>query len=197
MRTIITAGDVEQAMAADAAAHLAEMARRAAPSVDPGAGVLRNLNLSAIPAGLAGLGKEGRALPAPRLAPAQGPPKEPDSYVDRLLKYIPAEIIALYITLESVIRAADAQGSPLYWVIFVFCTLVTPLYLWRVAMVHKWLQIVLTTGAFVVWVIALGGPFALLDWYTPLAGGIILPMYTFLIALVDPGIVPQKPDPTT
>jgi len=35
----------------------------------------------------------------------------------------------------------------------------------------------------VVWVFALGGPFALCGWYNPVYGSILLPVFTLLVAI--------------
>lgn len=39
-------------------------------------------------------------------------------------------------------------------------------------------QVLISTIAFVVWVFAIGGPFASLDWYKPVYGGIALILVT-------------------
>jgi hypothetical protein len=110
--------------------------------------------------------------------------KEPDKYMSRLIKYIPGEIIALYIYLETVVRSLP-QNEALYWSVFTFCFLATPLYLWRKEKVSKKLQLLISTISFFVWVFAVGGPFASLTWYNAIYGVIGLPVYTFLVSLVE------------
>ena len=110
--------------------------------------------------------------------------KEPDKYMSRLIKYIPGEIIALYIYLETVVRSLP-QNETLYWSVFTFCFLATPLYLWRKEKVSKKLQLLISTVSFFVWVFAVGGPFASLTWYNAVYGVIGLPVYTFLVSLVE------------
>jgi hypothetical protein len=109
-----------------------------------------------------------------------------DSYSDRLIKYIPAEVVALYLTLDALIRSAPQISIYIYWAVFTFCFFGTYLYLWRIQKVKKQLQLHISGGAFVVWVFAMGGPFAHLGWYDPIYAGILLPMFTFLVALVEP-----------
>ncbi len=113
-------------------------------------------------------------------------PSTPDGYATRLLKYIPSEVIALYLTLTSLLKSSGDTGLPLEWIVFAFGVLVTPLYLWRIQRVHKPLQLVISTGAFAAWAFALGGPFASLGWYTPTYGGMFLSIYTFLIPVIEP-----------
>jgi hypothetical protein len=124
---------------------------------------------------------------APTPPPVSTPPSQaPDGYSDRLIKYIPAEVVALYLTLDALIRSAPQVSIVIYWAVFVFCFLGTYAYLWRIQKVRKPLQLHISGGAFVVWVFAMGGPFAQLGWYNPLYAGILLPMFTFSVALVEP-----------
>ena len=108
-----------------------------------------------------------------------------DNYTSRLLKYIPAEVIALYITLDAIIRSAEDISILIYWFVFLFGMIGTYLYLWRVAKVSKKIQLLISVGAFVVWVFAIGGPFTTLSWYEPIYGGLLLPMYTFVTAIIE------------
>lgn len=111
----------------------------------------------------------------------------PDDYKQRLIKYIPAEVIALHLTLDALLRASGEGQGALPWAVFAFCFAATPLYLWRVAGVGKASQLLISTVAFAVWIFAVGGPFAALAWYKPIYGGILLPAYTFLIPIFTPG----------
>jgi len=109
-----------------------------------------------------------------------------DDYLTRIIKYIPSEVVALYITLYGIASAAkdEIPFNLMIWLIFVLGALGTVLYLWRVAKVDDGLQIAISTGAFVVWVFALGGPFSELSWYHPVYGALLLPIYTFFIPIV-------------
>ncbi len=112
-------------------------------------------------------------------------PVEPDKYMLRLLKYIPTEIIALYVTLEAIVHSLTPVDLGLYWIIFIFCFAATPLYLWRKEKVYKILQLTISTIAFLVWVFTMGGPFISLGWYRSIYGALGLPVYTFLVALIE------------
>lgn len=109
-----------------------------------------------------------------------------DGYITKLQKYIPADVVAIYLTIDSVLRSAGEMNWLLYWLLFLFILIATPFYLWRVAKIKKKLQIVISSLAFIVWVFALGGPFSGLQWYKPLYGAVLLPLYTFLIPIIDP-----------
>ena len=119
------------------------------------------------------------------LVPIEEVPAEADDYKSRLLKYIPSEVIALYLTLDALIRASGESSSVLFWLIFIVGVVAVPLYLWRIEKVEKPVQLAISTVAFIVWVFAIGGPFTLLSWYKPVYGAIALPIYTFAIPLVE------------
>ncbi len=108
-----------------------------------------------------------------------------DNYVDRLFKYIPAELVAGYIFVLGIVKRLTDTGEVrvIHWLLFfIFCVL-TPLYLWRIQKVLKLQQHIISFLSFVVWVFALGGPFALFSWYNPLYGEILLPVFTIVIAI--------------
>jgi|SRR5882762_10481297 len=111
-----------------------------------------------------------------------------DSYGDRLIKNIPAEVLALYVFLSGVLHAAADAPPWLHWAVFVALLIGTPFYLKNVQKVEKLKQRLLSTGAFAVWVFSLGaqGPFAMLAWYRPVYGALLLPLYTFAIAGLNP-----------
>ena len=111
--------------------------------------------------------------------------KEPDKYTSRLLKYIPAEVIALYLTLDALIRTSEQLPISVYWIVFVVCLVLTYFYLHRVEKVDKNIQLLISVVAFCVWVFAIGGPFVYLNWYQPIYGGLLLPTYTLLVAIIE------------
>lgn len=113
----------------------------------------------------------------------------PDDYKSRIMKYIPSEVVVLYLTLDGIINSASVETSlkiRLLWLIFLISFIGTWIYLWRVEKVTKKTQLVISTIAFFVWAFTLGGPFTFLSWYLPLYGAILLPVYTFFVALIKP-----------
>lgn len=105
-----------------------------------------------------------------------------DDYISKLLKYIPTEVIGVYLTLDALVRSSD--NIDLYWTIFLFGLIVTPLYLWRVQEVYKKKQLLLATGAFIVWVFGTSRLLEKYDWYDPLVAAVVLIIYTFLLPLL-------------
>lgn len=112
--------------------------------------------------------------------------QRPDTYSDRLFKYIPAEVVTLYIGLSSVITSATNLSAAVIWMVFAVCLIGTPLYLWRMQDVRHPLQLAISTVAFAVWIFAIGGPF--LQWpdYKPVYGALLLPVFTFFVAMLAP-----------
>ena len=115
---------------------------------------------------------------------------EPDDYKSKLMKYIPGEVVALYVTLEAMVKSSVVAGdsTSAYWVIFLIGLAGTPFYLWGGAKIWKVKQIVISTMSFAVWVFALGGPFESLEWYQAhkVYAAMVLPVYTFMVATLDP-----------
>jgi hypothetical protein len=131
---------------------------------------------------------------------AAGGSKRLDRYPDRLLKYIPADIVAAWIAITGLINiTTDVPASTTnvpnldmaMWIVFIVMVGITAAWIWRQtsepgeppAVTH----IVIATGAFIVWVLALGGrPFSTLPFYHPLYGSLVLILYTLLVPLIIP-----------
>jgi len=108
-----------------------------------------------------------------------------EDYFGRLAKFIPAEIVALYVAAVGVIPHVPA-GTPNFralWIVFGITLALVPLYLFfatkRGGKKPLPLQIVLATVAFPVWVFAMGGPFESFPWYQGWAASLVLIFVTF------------------
>jgi len=116
-----------------------------------------------------------------------------DNYMSRVLKHIPTEIVMAYITIDGVLRTsyrpnvwAERQTlQTLLWVVMAVLTVLTPFWLYRVMRVKRPKQLFISTLSVPVWLFALGGPFALQDWYQPAFGALILPFYTLIIPIIS------------
>jgi drug/metabolite transporter (DMT)-like permease len=111
----------------------------------------------------------------------------PDSYYNRLFKYIPADIVAGWIAVKGII--ASMPGGPnenLYRICFIAGVILTFFWTYKMTTVegHKpaWTQIVVSTVAFIVWVVVTGEPFNL----EPYIGSLILVAYTLGSGLIIP-----------
>lgn len=111
------------------------------------------------------------SLPPDALRLGRGKRPQADDYLGRLAKYIPAEIVGLYLATAGVVPAGQ-NGQPrcvALWIIFAVNLLLVPIYFWFATSRenHKPLgpQVILATIAFPVWVFAVGGPFKCFSWY--------------------------------
>jgi hypothetical protein len=115
-----------------------------------------------------------------------------EDYLGRLAKYIPAEIVGLYLATSGTVPPG-ADGKPRYsilWIVFAINFLLVPLYFWfatsRGENKPLWSQVILATIAFPVWVFAIGGPFTSFPWYESWIGSIILTFVTFAVGVYKP-----------
>lgn len=109
-----------------------------------------------------------------------------DDYKDKLIKHIPAEAIAVYLTLQGIITsdASPRATTPWLWVAFTVGLAGTPLYLWRLQHVSSWVQLSISTVSFAVWVYGLGGAFARYSWYESWTASVVLIAFTFMVPVV-------------
>ena len=113
-------------------------------------------------------------------------PVAKDEYFDRLLKYIPGEVVAVYLLVAELLeKLTGKEQQIIHWLVFAAFCLITWLYLWKKLHVTKVQQLLISLIAFIVWVFALGGPFALYGWYDALYGAILLPVYTLIVAVFE------------
>ncbi len=83
--------------------------------------------------------------------------RDPDDWIGRLTKEIPAEVIAVYLTVAGIVKSISnsSEQNILFWVVFIILLVLTPFYQWRVKKIKRWLQIGLSTGAFFIWIFTL------------------------------------------
>jgi len=147
---------------------------------------------------------------------AQAPPpdsKDFDSYFEKLVRYIPADILAAYVAISGITASND---PPLWltWGIFGVLLALTPLYVCLVKTAppgiawSKTFHWVTACLAFSAWVFALGGPFATLAFYKPYLGSVVLILTTLIIPVLEgqfykagppavPPALPPAADPAT
>ncbi|NEO77074.1 hypothetical protein [Moorena sp. SIO4G3] len=114
-----------------------------------------------------------------------------DGYFDRLLKYIPSEIVGAWIAIKGVLTSADdVPINLLLWVLFIVFVVLTAVWILKLTSESNKppavTQIVVSTGAFIVWVFALGEPFSSLAFYRPVYGSLLLILYNIIIPLFNP-----------
>lgn len=129
-----------------------------------------------------------------RVAAAGGapplPPVEIDTYFDKVVKYIPADIVGAWVAVTGLI--SSASGIPrqtVLWVAFGVGLILTAWWTLKQTTVPGRrpgvTQAIISTGAFAVWVFALGGPFQHVPGQQ-VYGSLLLILYTLVVALIDP-----------
>ena len=118
-----------------------------------------------------------------------------DTYFGKVVKYIPAEIVAAYVAASGALRSAAGQ-VPLeawLWVVGAALLVLTPIWVLVAAAEpgrpRPTFQAGAATVAFACWVFALGGPFEFQVWYRPVYGTLVLIFVTLLIPLAEKAVV--------
>jgi hypothetical protein len=116
-----------------------------------------------------------------------------ESYFEKLLRYIPGDIVAGYVALNGII-VGEAGNSPiLQWIVFGALLVLSPLYMCYMKTeppginLSKAFPCVVAALSFAVWVFALGGPFAA-QWptlYKPVFGSVLLILTTLFIPVLE------------
>lgn len=122
---------------------------------------------------------------------AKGQEVKIDGYFDKLLKYIPTEIVGGWIAITGVIKSAsNIPNNTILWILLVIFTGLTAVYILKQTFAPKKplaiKQTSISTIAFIVWVFALGEPFESLSFYNPVYGSVLLILFNLTIPLVNP-----------
>lgn len=125
-------------------------------------------------------------------APPQ-PPTNSEQYISKVIKYIPAPIVASYTAMTGLIAEDPSHMVLLSWAVYGLCMVLAPLYVLFIPDAlqdnkecSKRFHVLASILAFGVWGFALGGPWALtFAWYKPLYGSLALIATTLLMPLLE------------
>lgn len=115
-----------------------------------------------------------------------------DTYFDKVIKYIPTDVVAAWTVVTSLIASSGAETpkAALLWISYAFGIIITSLWTWLQTEPQKKpvaiTQIAISTFAFAIWVAALGGPFETLPGYQRLYGSLLLIGYTLVVGRIKP-----------
>lgn len=118
-----------------------------------------------------------------------------DTYFDKVIKYIPADVVAAWTVVTGLVASAGDQipKNTVLWISYGFCIVLTALWTRKQTQQSNQpiaiTQIAVSTLAFAIWVAALGGPFESLPSYQRLYGSLLLIAYTLMVGLINP---PEK-----
>ena len=113
-----------------------------------------------------------------------------DTYFDKVVKYIPADIVAAWVAVTGLIKSAGGVNpATVLWICFIVGAVLTAAWTWKQTQSPGQSaaikQIIISTIAFSVWVFALGAPFDALAWYQPLYASLLLIGYTLVVGLFE------------
>jgi len=128
------------------------------------------------------------------------PTAQEGSYLSKVVRYIPGEVVAAYLVAYNALAAAPKVPlETILWIVVGVLTLVTPFWiLFATADPNKprpYYQAVAAMISFVIWVFALpASPFAMQSWYQPVYGFLMLLLGTFLMPILEKVFVkPSSP----
>lgn len=129
------------------------------------------------------------------VGPATVPVPSADDYLTKLLKYLPLEVLGVYLFLTTLIKQnVDGASGLATWLLYllVFTVIVTCLYDYYVLHVKRAVQIMMSGVGIVIYVLASGDWFATTSWYHPWYGTAALPIYGLMIQFIKLGPLPDN-----
>lgn len=142
----------------------------------------------------------------PAVASTVAREQDSDSYLDRIAKYIPGEVLAFFIVLNAILtqvvstsgKGALMAGIPVMTValaVLITCTVLVPLFVWYV---HEegdaWrTNAAVSTLAFPFWAYALGAT-AFMDYWDGNLAAIMLAIFTAVSGLISPRLDLSRAD---
>ncbi|MBN8592394.1 MAG: hypothetical protein J0M33_11565 [Anaerolineae bacterium] len=124
---------------------------------------------------------------------AQAQATIPDNYFDKLVKYVPSDVMAAWLAAMALIKGAGVDGGgnqTLYLIVAIFGLIVTPLWVWRQTtapgQAPDVVHIGMSTFAFAVWALNSNGTDILSTTWQPLYGLLLIILFTVLVGIVKP-----------
>jgi hypothetical protein len=118
------------------------------------------------------------------------PKKSASNPAERIVKYMPVEIVSGYLFVMGIVQAAPEGNLRVFaaWLVFAAGLIVTPIFLikYHKPKPEQMPQVWVATVAFPLWAYALGGPFAMPPigkYYVAWFGGVLVGLYTWLVGL--------------
>ncbi|MDB9303341.1 hypothetical protein PN488_02925 [Nodularia spumigena CS-591/12] len=113
-----------------------------------------------------------------------------DNYFEKIMKYIPSEIIGGWIAIQGIAKNITTQNTIFLWGILVFLSILTFFYIKNQTSVAgkppAIKQNLFSVGAFLIWALAIGGePFESLSFYNSGYGVILMILYTLTIPVIS------------
>jgi hypothetical protein len=122
-------------------------------------------------------------------------PKNADEFLDRLMKYVPLEIIGAYLICEGIIKSTVTNGLIFTLLgLFILGIVGTFFYVKYYLNVKRSIQIYMSMLGFIIWVFSIGGWFGELKFYVAVYGTIGVVIFAVMVKIIK---LPPLPDPET
>ena len=119
---------------------------------------------------------------------ASGQTNPTEQYAEKVIKLIPTEVIAAYISLAGLISLVKIENlvTPLYFINFIVCLIVTPLYLRKLSTPKKnnTIHLIISTVAFIVWAYNISGKTIVPLLYDAALSSIFLGFFSLICGLI-------------
>jgi hypothetical protein len=138
----------------------------------------------------------GGGGPGPTAPGGVAVPSE-DDYLTKVVKYVPAEVLAAYLFMAGVIDSnVTSKHAHAIWLggLLIGVLVLTIPYSLRVLNIVRWSQIIMSIIGIAVYVFALGGWFATTTWYHQWYASIVVPVFGLLIAIFKLPPLPEDPN---
>jgi apolipoprotein N-acyltransferase len=123
-----------------------------------------------------------------RIAAEEPPGGTYDKYLARLIKLIPAEVVALYLVGYGLIPSEHPYAALGWTVLGVLAVVVVRATATRdEAGRPQWLAVGAAVGSFVIWVYSLGHVFDAFGIYVPFVGSLLVLAWTFFLPYIYKG----------
>jgi hypothetical protein len=119
------------------------------------------------------------------------PTAQESSYLAKVVRYIPGEVVAAYLVAYNALAAAPKVPlETVLWIVVAVLTVITFFWImYATADPNKpkpYFQAIAAMISFVIWVFALpSSPFAMQSWYQPVYGFLMLLLGTFLMPILE------------
>jgi len=130
--------------------------------------------------------------------PTAGGPEGPvpagdlfNSYLDRLMKLLPGEVIAFYLVGIGLIPTGQNIWVTIWALVCLIAVIVVKALGTADAVAQKppdWVHVGISTISYLIWIYTLGGgPFAVLGVYVPFVGSLLVLIWTFFVPYIYKG----------
>lgn len=125
---------------------------------------------------------------------AETPGPQTQSYIEQVVKYIPAEIVGGYVAINGfLVSLPEHMVQNALWINLVFCAILTIAYLWKLAKPGdaKTQQLIISFISFLLWAYAITGDSGIfgkqgLDIYYSQLASVLLVAFSMVAPLFTP-----------